>query len=120
MGVIDESETSALATTILRTEAEDGDLVFGGLVEIGKLVTELIFRDIRPVWMEYVHDHLPPAEKGVANEFARPQSNGVVGHACGGRLTTDKPPEIRGRICVDMRAETLLGNVGGRSSKISN
>jgi hypothetical protein len=69
--------------------------------------------------MEYVHDHLPPAEKGVANEFARPQSNGVVGHACGGRLTTDKPPEIRGRICVDMRAETLLGNVGGRSSKIS-
>jgi hypothetical protein len=54
MGVIDESKTSALATTILRAEAKDGDLVFGGLVEIGKLVTELIFRDIRPVWMEYV------------------------------------------------------------------
>jgi hypothetical protein len=54
MRVVDEGETSALATTILSTEAEDGDLVFGGLVEIGKLVTEIIFRDIRPVWVEDV------------------------------------------------------------------
>jgi hypothetical protein len=32
-----------------------------------------------------LHDHLSPAEKGVANEFACPQGNRVVGHACGGR-----------------------------------
>ena len=34
--VVDQSEAGALATTILRAEAENRDLVFGGLVEFGE------------------------------------------------------------------------------------
>lgn len=52
VGVVDEGETGALATTILRAEAENGDLVLVGLVEVGKLVAELILGDVRAVGVE--------------------------------------------------------------------
>lgn len=52
VGVVDQSETSALATTVLRTETEDGDLVLVGLVEVGQLVTELILGDVGAVGVE--------------------------------------------------------------------
>lgn len=45
-GVIDESEASGLATTELCAETEDGDLVLGGLVESGQLLTELVLGDV--------------------------------------------------------------------------
>jgi len=47
--IVDEREASALATTILCPEAEDGDLVFLGLVEFGELDTEFVLGDIGAV-----------------------------------------------------------------------
>jgi hypothetical protein len=45
-GVLDESETSGLATTELCAETEDGDLVLLSLVHGGELVTELVLGDV--------------------------------------------------------------------------
>ena len=51
-GVVDESEPSALATTILRAETENRDLVLVGLVEVGQLIAELILGDVGAVGVE--------------------------------------------------------------------
>jgi hypothetical protein len=53
-GVVDESETSGLATTELGAETEDGDLVLLGLVEATELLTELILGDVGAVGVEDV------------------------------------------------------------------
>lgn len=45
-GVVDEGETSGLATTELGAETEDGDLILLGLVHGGQLVTELVLGDV--------------------------------------------------------------------------
>lgn len=52
LGVVDESEASALTTTVLRTETEDGDLVLVGLVQVGELVAELVLGDVGAVGVE--------------------------------------------------------------------
>lgn len=52
VGVVDKGETSGLATTKLCAETEDGNLVLVGLVEVGQLLTELIFGDIGAVGVE--------------------------------------------------------------------
>lgn len=54
LGVVDESETGALATTVLRAEAEDRDLFLVGLVEVGELVAEFILGDVGTVGVEDV------------------------------------------------------------------
>jgi hypothetical protein len=50
--IVNESEASALATTELGLEAEDGDLVLGGLVQLAQFLSELILGDIRSIGME--------------------------------------------------------------------
>lgn len=52
LGVVDESEASALTTTVLGTETEDGDLVLVGLVQVGELVAELVLGDVGAVGVE--------------------------------------------------------------------
>jgi hypothetical protein len=52
VGVVDESETSGLATTVLGAETEDGDLVLVGLVELGQLLAELVLGDVGTVGVE--------------------------------------------------------------------
>lgn len=52
VGVVDESEAGALATTVLGPEAEAVDLVLAGLVELGKLLAELILGDVGTVGVE--------------------------------------------------------------------
>jgi len=52
--VVDEGEAGALATTELGAETEDGDLVLGGLVELGELLAELILGDVGAVGVEDV------------------------------------------------------------------
>lgn len=83
VGVVDEGEASALATTVLSAETEDGDLVLVGLVQLGELLAELVLGDISTIGVEDVHDHLLSGEQGVADELASPQGNGSVGHDCG-------------------------------------
>lgn len=51
-GVVDEGEAGALATTELRTETEDGDLVLGGAVEAGELLAEFVLGDVGAVGVE--------------------------------------------------------------------
>lgn len=51
-GVVDQSEASGLATTVLCAEPEDGDLVLVGLVQVGQLLTELILGDVGAVGVE--------------------------------------------------------------------
>lgn len=53
-GVVDEGEAGALATTELRTETEDGDLVLGGAVEAGELLAEFVLGDVGAVGVEDV------------------------------------------------------------------
>ena len=52
MAIIDERETGALAASVLGSEAEAGDLVFVGFVELGKLLTEFVFGDVGAVGVE--------------------------------------------------------------------
>ena len=52
VGVVDEGEAGALATTELGAESEDGDLVLVGLVELGELLTELVLGDVGTVGVE--------------------------------------------------------------------
>jgi hypothetical protein len=47
--VVDQRETGALATAILCSEAEDGDRVFAGFVELGEFGPEFVFGDIGAV-----------------------------------------------------------------------
>lgn len=54
LGVVDQSEAGALATTVLCAETEDGDLVLVGLVQVGQLLTELILGDVGAVGVEDV------------------------------------------------------------------
>ena len=55
--VVDERKARALATTVLRPEAEAGDLVLGGLVEFGQLVAELVLADVLAVGVEDITDN---------------------------------------------------------------
>lgn len=52
--VVDQGKASGLATTELSLEAENIDLVFAGLVELGKLRSEVVFRDVGTVRVEDV------------------------------------------------------------------
>jgi hypothetical protein len=54
LGVVDESEASALTATVLCAETEDGDLVLVGLVQIGQLLAELVLGDVGAVGVEDV------------------------------------------------------------------
>lgn len=112
-GVVEEGKASALAATKLCSEAEDGDLVLGGLVERGQLLAELVLGHIGARWVEditvrgavlvrwllvstspppipsiragrYAHDHLLASQQWVTDELARAQRNLGVGHYCGG------------------------------------
>lgn len=53
-GVVEEGKAGALATTKLCPEAEDGDLVLGGLVELRELLAELILGHVGARWVEDV------------------------------------------------------------------
>ena len=52
--VVNERESRALPTTVLRPEAETADLVFLAFVEFTQLVAELIFGYVRAVGMKDV------------------------------------------------------------------
>jgi hypothetical protein len=52
--VVDKREASALATTELRPEAEDGNLILAALVQLRELLAEFIFGNIRAVRVENV------------------------------------------------------------------
>jgi hypothetical protein len=45
-GVVDEGETSGLSTTEMSAQAEDGNRLLVGLVELSQLAPEVILRDI--------------------------------------------------------------------------
>ena len=54
VGVVDEREAGALATTILRAEAEDRDLVLGRLVELAEFAPQLVLADVCAAGVEDV------------------------------------------------------------------
>jgi hypothetical protein len=58
-GVVDEGEAGGLATTELRAQAEDGNLVLLGLVEAAELLAELILGDVGAVGVEDVTGKSP-------------------------------------------------------------
>lgn len=58
-GVVDQSEASGLATTVLCAEPEHGNLVLVGLVKVGQLLAELILGDVGTVGVE----DIPKREK---------------------------------------------------------
>ena len=52
--VVYQREPRAFATAILCPEAEDGDLVLVGFVELGEFVAEFVFGDVGAVRVEDV------------------------------------------------------------------
>ena len=78
--VVDEAETSALATTVLSDEAEDGDSVLLGLVVLGETLTELVLGHVGARGVEDVNDELRAAQERVALELSDAESHGVRGH----------------------------------------
>ena len=52
--VVDEGEAGALAATKVCLEAEDGDIVLLGLVELAELAAELVLGDVGAVGVEDV------------------------------------------------------------------
>ena len=85
-------------------EAEDGDIVLLGLVELTELATEFVLGDVGTVGVEdvagcpsdlfpfhdhlalplrvflHLHNHLTTTEEGVADELARAQSDLRISH----------------------------------------
>lgn len=53
-GVVDEGESSGLATTELGLETEDVDLLLLALVELSELATEVVLGDVGAVWVQNV------------------------------------------------------------------
>jgi hypothetical protein len=53
-GIVDKSKTGSLSTTELSLEAEDVDLLLAGLVDFGKLSTELVLGDVCAAWVQDV------------------------------------------------------------------
>jgi hypothetical protein len=68
-GVVDQCETSALAATILRPEAKDRNLVFGGLVEFRELLAQLVFGNVCAVRVEYVATNIEVLEIRCVGNF---------------------------------------------------
>jgi len=68
--VVDEGETSGLATTILCSQTKDGDSRAVGLIDLSDLIAEVGLGDVWETRMEDVNDHLFPLEKRVSNELA--------------------------------------------------
>jgi hypothetical protein len=52
--VVDESEAGALAATEVCLEAEDGDILLLGLVQLTELAAELVLGDVRAVGVENI------------------------------------------------------------------
>lgn len=53
-GVVDEGESSGLATTELGLESENVDLLLGALVELSELSAEVVLGDVGTVWVQDV------------------------------------------------------------------
>ena len=85
--VVDKCEACALAATILRLEAEDGDLVLGGLVQLRELGSELILGYVRSVRV-----------KDITAEWTR-----LVCYA--------KSPAVA-LVCVEVLARIAFGSLG--------
>lgn len=84
--VVHQRETGALAATVLRAEAEDGHLVFVGLVQVGDLVAEFVFGDVGAVGVEDVPTSLLVRwlldGVGVGGGRTQPSASGQAG-GCG-------------------------------------
>jgi hypothetical protein len=76
VGVVDESEASGLATTVLGAETEDGDLVLVGLVELGQLLAELILGDVGTVGVEDItgREERSPSQYMVGSQYRGDQA----------------------------------------------
>ena len=82
-GVVDQGEAGGLAATELRAQAEDVDLVLGGLVHAGELLAELILGDVGAAG---VQDVTVNKQKRSATTFSRLARN-------------PSPPSFPRRVC---------------------
>jgi hypothetical protein len=73
--VVDETKTSRLATTVLGLQTENRDSILLSVVDAGKLLTEVILRDVSSVGVENVNDELTTSKKGVSDELSSADGN---------------------------------------------
>ena len=76
-GVVDQTETGRLTTTVLSSETEDGDSVLLGLVDLGDLLTKLVLGDVSSVWVQDVDDELLSGQQWVGDNLSSADSDGV-------------------------------------------
>ena len=53
-GIVNEGETGGLAATKLCLEAENVDLLLGGLVQLSELAAEIFLGNVGAVWVQDV------------------------------------------------------------------
>lgn len=68
--IINQSKASAPSTTKVSPETEGYNPALVGLVEAGKLLSEIDLGNIGPTRMENVNDELAAGQKAVGDEFA--------------------------------------------------
>lgn len=78
VGLVDEGEAGAFAAAELRPEAEDGDLVLGGLVQLAELLPQLVLGDVGAVGVEDVavraSERFAMLRKSIGGGLTRPSA----------------------------------------------
>lgn len=76
-GVVDQTETGRLTTTVLSSETENRDSVLLGLVDLGDLLTKLVLGDVGSVWVQDVNDELLSGQQWVGDDLSGTDSDSV-------------------------------------------
>lgn len=76
--VVNKTETSGSTTTVLGSEAKDGDGILVSLVGRSKLLSELVLGDVGSVWVENLNNELESGQKWVVENLSGSDGNSVT------------------------------------------
>lgn len=74
--IVDQGKACAASATKMRSESKGNDTAFVSLVEGGKLLGEVGFRDVGARRVENINDELAASQKTVGNELSCAEGNG--------------------------------------------
>lgn len=77
-GLVDQTETSGLATTELSSETKHRDSILVSLVQLGQSGSQLVLRHVWSVWVQNVNDELSSSQQGVGDDLSGSDSNSVT------------------------------------------
>lgn len=77
-GLVDQTETSGLATTKLSSETEHRNSVLVGLVQLRQSGSQLVLGHVWSVWVQHVNDELSSSQQWVGDNLSGSDSNSVT------------------------------------------